>query len=445
MSAAPDTIRQPLTGLEAAAGERSLGRNFLWALAGNVLYSASQWAIIVILAKLGDPGAVGHFALGLAISSPLLTFTNLQLRTVQATDVGRLFSFGQCVALRLVSTGVFLLALAVTAACLPYEHTTVLALLAVAALKAAESFSDVGYGWLQSRERLDLIAQSQCLKAVLSCGLMLATIAVSGSWLLGIAALPVVFWLTLFTFDLWAVGAAGGAKLWHPVWHWRRMADLLRLSLPLGSTLLLVSLNANIPRYFLEHLRDVRDVGVFSALAYVTISANLFVMAFGQAIAPSMAQAYETDLARFRRLSAKLFLVALLVGGAGLIAALAAGARILTLLYGSDYAGEHRVLVCLMAAGAVSQLASAAGYSLTSARFFRVQFPVLIAVCAVTAGASALLVPAHGLRGAAIAQACGCLVQLVCCCSYLLLVLKRGVPVPGGALPAGDLIFRREV
>ena len=64
----------------------TLRANFSWTLAGNVFYGACQWGMLSALAKLGNASIVGEFTLGLAISSPIFVFTNLQLRSVQATD-----------------------------------------------------------------------------------------------------------------------------------------------------------------------------------------------------------------------------------------------------------------------------------------------------------------------------------------------------------------------
>src|SRR5213593_2959668 len=156
----------------------SLGVNFAWALAGNTVYAASQWGLIVILARLGDSTAVGRFALGLAIASPLLMLTNLQLRTVQATDVGARFRFGHYVALRLLGSAAFLLSIAVAALGARYDGTTLAVLCAVAVMKTSESLSDVGYGLLHAQEHLDRIAQLQILKGVTSVSAMLAALLV---------------------------------------------------------------------------------------------------------------------------------------------------------------------------------------------------------------------------------------------------------------------------
>ena len=62
----------------------SLRSNFAWVLTGNVIYAACQWGAIVALAKLGSSFMIGQFSLGLAIATPVLMFTNLHLRAVQA-------------------------------------------------------------------------------------------------------------------------------------------------------------------------------------------------------------------------------------------------------------------------------------------------------------------------------------------------------------------------
>src|SRR5438046_6654370 len=64
----------------------SLRRNVAWALAGNLGYSACQWGVLVCIAKLGTAADVGQFALGLALTAPIITLTSLNLRLLQATD-----------------------------------------------------------------------------------------------------------------------------------------------------------------------------------------------------------------------------------------------------------------------------------------------------------------------------------------------------------------------
>src|SRR5262245_26234 len=90
----------------------TIRHNFAWTFVGNLVYAASQWAMLAVLAKLGNPVMVGQFALALSISAPVIMFTNLALRQVQATDARRDYSFGIYLGLRLITTALSLLIVA---------------------------------------------------------------------------------------------------------------------------------------------------------------------------------------------------------------------------------------------------------------------------------------------------------------------------------------------
>ena len=72
----------------------TLRQNFSWTFVGNIIYAASQWGMLVVLAKLGSPEMVGQFTLGLAVTAAIILFANLQLRQIQTTDVDRRYQFG---------------------------------------------------------------------------------------------------------------------------------------------------------------------------------------------------------------------------------------------------------------------------------------------------------------------------------------------------------------
>jgi hypothetical protein len=69
--------------------------------------------MLVVLAKLGSPEIVGQFTLGLAVTAPVVLFTNLSLREVQATDAKHQYLFSDYLGLRLLLTGLALVAITV--------------------------------------------------------------------------------------------------------------------------------------------------------------------------------------------------------------------------------------------------------------------------------------------------------------------------------------------
>src|SRR5438552_1829564 len=111
----PATPHPPDPVGRAAGADISLRANICWSLVGNIVYATCQWIALIVLAKLGSAEAVGQFALGLALTAPIMLFANLQLAALQATDAAREYRFGHYLALRLVTTGLGLAVIACVA------------------------------------------------------------------------------------------------------------------------------------------------------------------------------------------------------------------------------------------------------------------------------------------------------------------------------------------
>jgi len=75
--------RSSIIRMRPGGGRGSLQRNVIWALVGNVGYTVFQWGILVCIAKLGNASDVGAFALGLAVTAPIITLANLHLRVLE--------------------------------------------------------------------------------------------------------------------------------------------------------------------------------------------------------------------------------------------------------------------------------------------------------------------------------------------------------------------------
>src|SRR5438093_11154106 len=67
------------TNLPVGCNGLSLTHNFAWTLAGSVTYSACEWIVALILAKLSNADMAGQFAFAMAIGSPITVVANLQV------------------------------------------------------------------------------------------------------------------------------------------------------------------------------------------------------------------------------------------------------------------------------------------------------------------------------------------------------------------------------
>src|SRR5215472_5901443 len=153
--AATDVAECGAVPVAGPARELSLRSNFAWAVTGNTIYAICQWGMVVALAKFGSTLMVGQFSLGLAIVTPVLMLSNLDLRAVQATDAHRQYRFGEYLRFRLISTVVAIAAIAGIVWFGQYQRQTAAVIMAVALAKAIETLSDIHYGLFQLNNRLD--------------------------------------------------------------------------------------------------------------------------------------------------------------------------------------------------------------------------------------------------------------------------------------------------
>ncbi len=166
--------------------------------------------------------------------------------------------------------------------------------------------------------------------------------------------------------------------------------------------MMLISLNTNIPRYFIERYLGERELGVFAAIAYLMVAGNMVVSALGQSASPRLAKYYAAENSTaFRTLLLKLVGIGALLGGAAVLVALVAGREILTLLYQPEYAKQADLFVWLMVAAGIGYVSSFLGHGMTAARYFRIQMPLFALVTTISATACFWLIPSSGLLGAA--------------------------------------------
>jgi O-antigen/teichoic acid export membrane protein len=389
----------------------TLGKNFAWTLAGNILYAACQWGILISIAKLGTPAMVGQFALGLAVSAPVFMLTSLQLRAVLATDARDEYRLAHYLALRILGTAAGVILIAGFVALFHFRRDTAIVVLLVSLAKAAETLSDIIYGFWQKHEHFDKIAIALSGRGAGSLAIMAIVLYFTRSIVPATAAMAAYWFVWMATYE-----RRGAKKLLAGVssleslraeWDMEKCKRLVMLSMPLGIVMLFLSLNANVPRFFVEHYLGEAALGYFAAMAYVFVAGNAVMAAMGQSAIPRLARYFDSDRPAFARLLKNMVLLGSLVGMAGIGLGVLVGPAFLRLVYRADYAQYANVFTWLMVGAAFSYVGSMLGYAMTAARAFQPQVPLFLASTAFTVLACWIMIPRLGLTGSAYAVLIG--------------------------------------
>lgn len=379
-----------------------------WLLSGNFIYAASQWLLLVILAKLGTPEMVGQFTLALSIAAPVYMFTNLQLRPIQVADANEIYKFSDYYGLRLIGVIVAVVLIVILANELNPGISVVIAV--VAAMKGVEAVADIIHGALNAKNNTVRIAKSLMIKGVASVIVFTIAIGVTKDIVVGVSSLAVTWFAVLVIYDFNGIGYNKCLRL---EYNWRAFGALAKKAYPLGIAVMLVSLQANIPRYFLEKFSGTAAVGIYSALAYILIIGGVFINSLGQSISPQLASYWvSNDVVNFKRIANRTAIIAGALGFLSVGMVFFLGKWFLLTFYGEEYAQWNNALLIVMVSGAFLYMASVFGYAMTAANALKPQVPMFIAVAFGAFAASWFLIPAYGIIGAALASLITALLQL---------------------------------
>jgi O-antigen/teichoic acid export membrane protein len=422
------------------------------------VYAACQSGIIIALAKLGSSFMVGQFSLGLAITTPVLMFTNLHLRAVQATDAERSYKFAEYLCLRIFMTFGAMVVIAAIAWLGHQQPDTTVVILAVALAKGIETLSDIHYGLFQLNDRLDQTGRSMMLRGTLSVSALSVGLYLTRNVFWACVGMSLAWLATLLFFDVrhGRRFIISGDKFCHTACRTgprpphsqgneiRRLWGLLRLALPLGIVATIASINLNMPRYFVHARMGEHQLGIFSAMAYATVAITLVSDSLGHCAIPRLSRLYSGGrIAEFRALLLKLLAVATAFGLTNLAIARALGARLLAIVYNPEYAAHSRVFVLLVLAMAIYGVGGMLTSGILSARHFKIQVPMLALVTGCNALACARWVPVAGLAGAAMAMLLAAVVYFtlaaVVAAFMVLAPEKRATDIRRKCPLAGDL------
>jgi O-antigen/teichoic acid export membrane protein len=444
-----------------ASGARalSLTSNFVWTFAGNGIYALCQWAAIVCLAKLGSVEMVGVFALALAITNPITFLANLQLRVLYVTDQKSKYPFGEILGLRLMLGAVAFVIMVAVCRAAGYSQNTTAVIMLVGVAFLIDSISENYYAIAQRRERMDRIALSQIFRGFLAVAALALIVRFTGN--LAWAALGLVIGriLVFLTFDsarktfnlagsespLETSGKSESTSFWKrvvPLWNLRNQMRMLWVAIPLGIASILISVNINMPRYFIEHFRGPHELGIFSALTYIPTAMMMVATALGYAVFTPLSKMYsQGQVRKFKVLVAKIVAFCAAVGAVGLVICAFAGHRILLILYRPEYAEHLQLLLWLVVWGSIGAVAAILGYAMTATSHFREQVPLFSAVTLSSMVACYFLVPRFGGLGGAFAALLAIVVQLI----GTGFVIFRALQLRSREIKADPVLWRRRL
>lgn len=402
--------------MSPAAAPRSLTWSVGWTMIGTASYLATQYLQVVAVTKLGRPGMVADFTLGVAIVLPIIALSQMQLRQLCVTDSRHEHPFREYLAHRLLaSLGAFFVTAAVTWIIRASGEFTGL-LFMLTAQRLMESLSDITHAEWQRHERLDLVAASLTTRSLISLGVFVTSLW-SGSTLT--AAIGGMLIISLLTFALWDLPGVWCSSRRLVGTHSVTTTGLWRLSvvaMPLGLITAIQVGATYMPRYLLEGIVGSDDMAFYSIAATPLSLLTPFVAAVSQsALARTAASLQRGDYDGFRQLTMKLTWLYGGINGLGALVFWLGGPWILELMFTPEYRVAAPATQVIMLGVLIGSLSAFGSSVLVATRSNWLQFGNTVAGIAVQVLLCLVLAPRYGFLGAAWAE-CG---RYVACTAFL--------------------------
>ncbi|WP_180088200.1 oligosaccharide flippase family protein [Acinetobacter sp. YH01025] len=368
-----------------------------WLLSGNILFAFSQWLMLIMFSHFSSPMQLGYYSYALAITAPIFMLSNLQLRPLVVADFNleKKFSFSEYLSLRLMT---ILLAILISLFFVDWENNLALSIvLAVVLIKASESVSDIIYAYYNANKKTKFISRSLTFKSVLVILLSFCVLYITHNIVYSLAATLIGYLFVLGLLDI----RQNINHLREINFFDKKLIKIMQIGLPLGVAVMLVSLQTNIPRYFLEHYSNVELVGVYTILYYFIVIGGIAINSVCQYLSPNFSEFYrDLRIEELKGIIKNAFLIALSLGVSGLVVSLFLNDFIIKIIYGKDYLAYAYLLPYIMIAGIFTYLSVVNGYLLTSLKLLKIQMPVFLILVCLTVIYSYLLIPVYGLTGA---------------------------------------------
>ena len=226
-------------------------RGFSWLALGNIVNAACAWGRVALLARLGNAEMIGQLTLALAVCNPIGSLADLGLSGSLISDANRQYRLRDYLGLRLLTCGLAMLVILVTAWTGGYDPATARLVVVAGLVVISESVCDLFQAVLQRREQMRWVAISLMIRGLLGLTFFALGMRFGGDLAWGVCGFSLAALTTLMTIDIpraLACRAGSRSRQSHTNPKRQQGSELSRLSLTLR-----VSVSRN-HRYSAIHL-----------------------------------------------------------------------------------------------------------------------------------------------------------------------------------------------
>lgn len=309
-----------------------------WMVLGNGFYALFQLLNMVIISKILGVESLGVFSLALALTAPLMLFSNFGMRILWVTNSVSDSTFSD---FRLMRLCMSLFGAAITCIFLllylpSSDYLSVYILIVVS--KLVENNADIFYSKYHKDGEQRRISVSLITRGALGVSGMWVGCFIFESLLSGVFLYAFMWFLShIFTEQIRTPFSRQDLR------NVREYSKIVKGVIvggtPIAIGLLLANLNMNLPRIQLEREYGLETVGIYSALYFFIQTGTVVITSIGQVILPKLSELHDSkDNSAHLVLVTKVLAIIVLMAMVAAIIIYLVGENILAILFNDTVA-----------------------------------------------------------------------------------------------------------
>ena len=402
---------------------KKIGVTSGYVMVGTVATQLLQWVIMTGIAHLDGPKTLGIYALAQSFATPIQGLSYLSIRqrylTLQVVDQ----HISDFLFLRAtVPAAAFIIAL-LSIFLISGDSTLTFVCASLFLLKYIEGFYDIIYARMQQQGNAKQLAKLAIVRSFVSGIIFLLFYYFSRSlyesmFVVAIQQSIILFFVREYFRDVVDGPAARGTYMSTLRYRLHLAIELA----PMTASLVIMSFNTSVPRFFLSNMVGITELGRFAAVGSLTALGAIAVGAVGQTLLQPLAAAVKAqdEKSFWLKITLPMLLVSVLCMAAAIVLCFC-GSMVMGIIYGPAFKTSGSLLVWgTLGAGTVFS-ASIAFNGIFAANLKRPLFWCQTSTVIVTIISTLALVPVLGVQGAFVAIGLSGIFQTSVC----IIILRR--------------------
>lgn len=398
-------------------------KNFTWTIIANLLSAVVKWSYIIFIARILAKEDVGLYSLALALSAPIALFFNFRLRTLFVTKYN--YNFYNYQFIRNILDLLSILVIFIVSF-IAYSDYLIIILL-VGLIKIMDLRSELYYAIPNFFGNLKTPSILLIVKYIINFIIFSTSLFLWND--LALTLTYIVLFQLIYLIFIERVLCK--KYLLEEDATKNYIGALLKIGLSLGFIQLVVSLNANIPKYIIENLLSLKELADFSILVYIFTIGNIFVSALIQNLLPHLRNLYnKKDITQIKKIVFNRIVISVIpLSIITIIIVYFYGIEFIGFIYGDSYINDTNeiVLIVLVIALFVNAYSAVIDNTLILFNLIKKQIYISLFMVVFTIVLGYIFIINYGLIGAALSILFANFIQLVMRIIYLIFNMDKEV------------------